>query len=491
MKIAHTATNFWANDGVEFNDTYNVTGTPGTDVPVSVNTVNIQSNVSPTGVTFNNTAPLDYTVSSSNGSGILTGALIKNGTGKATITSAKSYAGSTPINAGRINIQNNTALGATSVVNVASGAALEIQGGISVNARPLSLNGAGLTASPAGALRNVSGANTYAGLITLGGSATVQVDAGSLDLTNTGGITGSGFGLTVAGAGTGNLAGRINTGAGSVTKNNAGTWTLSGVNTFTGATAINAGTLIIGGAGQLGSGNYAGAITNDGTLTYSSTANQTLSGVISGAGALVLNGTTGAGPLATQTPTLTISNANSYSGGTTINGGTVRIDTLNAAGLGTGTVTVNGGNFLFGSNMTVANNFVLSGGGIYARDNTNTLNGTLTINAGGTTSYLGERYDRKTLNINGEVFGSGNVTLANVVAPFNVDGNNFRGNNVQFSNTNVSTYNGTVTIVNDGFTTLFLNATNALANATINAGLTHLNPLRQYKYYNLYESYLI
>lgn len=114
----------------------------------------------------------------------------------------------------------------------------------------------------------------------------------------------------------------------------------------------------------------------------------------------------------TGTGQLTILNANSYTGATTVNAGMLRIDLFNAGGLGTGTVTVNGGDLLFGSGMTLANNFVLSGGGIYGRDNTNTIAGTLTINAGSTTSYLGETYDSKTLNISGQVSGSGDVTLA-------------------------------------------------------------------------------
>jgi len=63
--------------------------------------------------------------------------------------------------------------------------------------------------------------------------------------------------------------------------------TLAGVNTYSGDTAIGSGILEIGGAGQLGSGSYTGAIVNSGQLLYNSSANQILRGPISGTGALV------------------------------------------------------------------------------------------------------------------------------------------------------------------------------------------------------------
>jgi len=63
--------------------------------------------------------------------------------------------------------------------------------------------------------------------------------------------------------------------------------TLSGVNTYSGDTAIGIGTLEIAGGGQLGSGSYAGSITNSGRFLYNSTADQSLHGVISGTGSLV------------------------------------------------------------------------------------------------------------------------------------------------------------------------------------------------------------
>ena len=70
-------------------------------------------------------------------------------------------------------------------------------------------------------------------------------------------------------------------GATALTKWGTGTVSLNATNTFTGNITNNAGTIAVGGAGQLGGGSYAGNIVNYGTFVYGSTATQTLSGVIS------------------------------------------------------------------------------------------------------------------------------------------------------------------------------------------------------------------
>jgi autotransporter-associated beta strand protein len=127
-------------------------------------------------------------------------------------------------------------------------------------------------------------------------------------------------------------------GAFNFTKAGAGSLTLSGVNTYSGNTTISAGSLTIGGAGQLNSGTYAGTIANSATLNYSSSANQTISGVISGTGSLTVGGP----------GKLTLSGVNTFSGTTTITGGTLSVaaDTGLGAAPAAATaaaVTINGG----------------------------------------------------------------------------------------------------------------------------------------------------
>lgn len=115
-----------------------------------------------------------------------------------------------------------------------------------------------------------------------------------------------------------------------LTKNGAGTLTLSGTNTFVGPVTVNGGTLALAGynnlvrpmtiaggtltlsgAAQLGAGNFAVAITNNGAFVFASSADQTLSGPVSGSGTLTKSGG----------GTLTLSGATPYSGATAVNVG--------------------------------------------------------------------------------------------------------------------------------------------------------------------------
>ncbi|NCX33725.1 MAG: hypothetical protein EBX26_06485, partial [Actinobacteria bacterium] len=186
-------------------------------------------------------------------------------------------------------------------------------------AEPITVSGLGLTSTPNGAIRSTSGNNTISGLVTLAAATEIQSDAGTLTFDTSSGsaITGT-FDLTFD-ANTGDIAvaDPIATSTGTLTKSGSGTLTLSAVNTFSGATTISGGTLTVSSAGSLNSGLYSATIANSGALVYASSANQTLSGVISGSGTLTKN--------TSASSTLILSAANTYTGNTTISTGVVAI----------------------------------------------------------------------------------------------------------------------------------------------------------------------
>ncbi len=112
-------------------------------------------------------------------------------------------------------------------------------------------------------------------------------------------------------------------GTGSLTKQGLGTLSLPGVNNYGGSTVVSEGTLALTEAGQLGGGTYSMPIINNGTISIASSAAQVLSGVISGTGTLNKSGS-GA---------LTLSNANTYAGGSSLDAGVVSLASPETAGV--------------------------------------------------------------------------------------------------------------------------------------------------------------
>jgi autotransporter-associated beta strand protein len=222
----------------------------------------------------NNNANGNFSGIIANSAGTLN--LTKAGTGTQILSGSNTYTGSTAVGAGVLNIQNSTALGTTAGdTSVASGAALELQGGIAVGAAEdlTSLGGTGI--SNGGALRNVSGNNSWGGTITLADVAgTLRINSDSGTLTIGGNITEANGNqndriLTFGGAGNVTVNGAIQ-GAGtndvSLAKDGSGTLTLTNANTFPGTTTVNAGTLLANNA--TGSATSTGAVTvnNSGTV---------------------------------------------------------------------------------------------------------------------------------------------------------------------------------------------------------------------------------
>lgn len=186
-------------------------------------------------------------------------------------------------------------------------------------------------------------------------------------------------GLLVDQDGAGTIYGHLGA-AGSLAKTGAGTMTLSGTNTYTGGTAINAGVLNVNApeaAGSSGPLGKSGTITfGGGTLQYSVTnqfdysarfsvaANQAVSIDTAGQNVTFATALTSGGGTLVKLGygTLTLTGTNTYTGGTVIGGGTLMVGSSGGSATGTGSVTVQFGGTLGGSGAVGGAVTVNSGG---------------------------------------------------------------------------------------------------------------------------------
>jgi autotransporter-associated beta strand protein len=205
------------------------------------------------------------------------GTLIKEDAGIWTLAGLNTYTGSTTISAGILKFGQHGAAGSGPLGTnaggtvVANGAALDLAGFSENSTETLTLNGTG--PGGAGALRNSGATSTYAGLISLGSASSIHGEGGTIAVSNTGTISGATFGLTLGGTQGGTMSSIIGTTTGTLTKVDAGTWTLSGVNTFTGATTISDGILQLGVANAIkygATGARSNVVLNGGTFSSGS-----------------------------------------------------------------------------------------------------------------------------------------------------------------------------------------------------------------------------
>jgi autotransporter-associated beta strand protein len=332
-------------------------------------------------------------------------------------------------------------------ITITSGSVLDLNGQALTSAGTLTLNGTGI--SSGGALINSSSAASFDGQLILGSAASIVGGSGAIEISNTiTSITGSGNSLTLGGTVGGSIASVIGTGSGPVTKQGSGTWTLSGANTYTGATTVSAGTLAITNASGLGTtaagttiasgatldlqGVAVGAesITINGGTLATSTGTSSLSGAISlGASGstfsvagtqLTLSGIISGGNGFTKTGsgTLILSGGNTYTGATTVSAGTLAI--TNASGLGTtaaGTTIASGATLDLQGVAVGAESITINGGTLATSTGTSSLSGAISLGASGSTfSVAGTQLTLSGIISGGNGFtktGSGTLTLSN------------------------------------------------------------------------------
>jgi autotransporter-associated beta strand protein len=468
-----TLDKFYTGDNTTFNDT------PGTATTVNINAV-----VFPGSVTVNNTA-VNYTFS---GTGSIAGAtsLVKNGPGSLTLSQSNSYIGGTAINNGIVILGTPNALpvnGALTLGNTGSSGQLNLNG-VSQQIATLSVGSganaatqlvyndntssdatlivSGGTSTFAGqildfltqpgsqttslqvtgsAYLSLTGSNSFTGASTINGGGTLQIgngtsgealgagiginDNGTLIFNHADSlayngllITGSGTALQIGsgtltlnsaiqgvgvvqqGPGTLNLNGGLSLGAsivqqgpgmiavnatmadsGSVTQQGTGTILMTQANTYTGATSISSGTVLVAANNALGAGNLnmtGGVLASSDTTPWSLQNALALGGSVTLGdsvknGALTFTGASNAltaNTVVTVNSPVTVNNAisgtgfslnvrgpsilalngqNTFTGATTVNSGTLQLNYpgSNAAGaLASPTITVNPAGYL-------------------------------------------------------------------------------------------------------------------------------------------------
>ncbi|EAZ7152099.1 autotransporter outer membrane beta-barrel domain-containing protein [Salmonella enterica] len=300
------------------------------------------------------------------------GQVVKSGDETLTLSGANSYTGGTLISGGTLVASNVEALGTGDVTDNAT---LELNtGGDFIN----SIGGTGRVEKSGDETLTLSGTNSYTGgtLISGGTLIATNVDAlGSGDVTDNATLE-----LNTGGDFTNNISG-----SGQVVKSGDETLTLSGANTYTGGTTISGGTLVASNVEALGTGD----VTDNATLELNTSG--TFDNVISGSGQVVKSGD----------DALTLSGANSYTGGTTISGGTLVASNVEA--LGSGDVT-NDAVLELNTGGDFTNNISGSGQVVKSGDETLTLSGANSY-TGGTTISGGTL-----IASNVEALGSGDVT---------------------------------------------------------------------------------
>jgi len=345
------------------NVTVNLSGS--FDVGVTATTNRSFSLSGPGTVNFNGSITNTTNATSAFTNGIT---LATNNSGTVNLNASNSYNGNTVVNGGTLNLNNNNALGTGSLVVGGGTANLgaytvtntlgEVSGGIITNGT-ISNNGGIFN------ITNMVNSTVTTNFITNG--AVVSTNLSTNYTTNA---------ATIA---------AVLAGSDSLAMNGAGTLNLTGVNTYTGGSAVNTGTVVVYNTSSLGTGTVTmnggtldlGQVTlpnsfslTGGTVTNGSLVNTQLTSVQGGTVGAVITGT--GGLTKTGSGTLNLTANNTYLGATTVGGGTLLVN----------------GSLVDTENVIVTDKATLGGSGSVGNVTVNS-GGTLAPSANGATSFAG------------------------------------------------------------------------------------------------------
>ncbi|WP_373018370.1 autotransporter-associated beta strand repeat-containing protein, partial [Thiomicrorhabdus sp.] len=417
------ATNLNVNNGA----TYNLSGTG----VVNATNISIGSGASLNVNQAGNTS-IASTVSGS-------GAITQNGSGTLTLSGSNTYSGGTTINDGTLSISSDSNLGDPSGDIVFNGGTLQATSDLTLNSgRSITLNSGGGTIdtgannviyngrfelADGGLIKKGSGTLTHTEYANYSGNTVIE--DGTLKISNfsKGSYINNGALIVDVHSGNRNMIHGIG-GTGSFTKEGAGSVGLWGDKTYTGNTYINNGILYAHGNYALGSNgavtvNSTGTLVLAGNLTVGSLAgagnvdlsysgantlttggnntSTTFSGVLSGGGGSLVK---------TGTGTLTLIGLNTYSGGTTVNGGSLQGTTDSLQG-----DVVNNANVAFDQSASGTYAGAMSGTGHLIKSNTGVLTLTGTNTYSGGTTVSGGTLQGTTDSLQGDIVNNANVVF--------------------------------------------------------------------------------